>query len=490
MAETNTPAAAPGAAARAGNPLQQILQNRTLLIGVGVGLVVLIVLSVLVRSVATGGSTKKAPPKEVKLFTHLELKDSAAIVEILKEKKVKDYKLEDGGTTIVVPGAQEDELRLELATEGYPVGSGVGFEIFDKGGQLGATDFDKRIKLTRAISGELSRNISRITGVEEARVQIVMPEKQLFSSTQVETTAAVFLRLASSYNIPPESVTGIIHLVSSSVEGLNTRNVTVVDYTGRILSDQKYDEWYQASITAHEAPTDTNVPLLQKLLQKDKPKPQVSSPVKKLDKLELYQKRLSEQLQAKADEVLAEFFPPDSYFIKVVPLVMDQGELADTEIKPQLGQLNIQIMLDESNAEIKLTPVIKDSVFKGVAAATGYVRGRDQISLSYVSAHQLLRERNLISIKKPSGTNIIPKDINIPFKPWMALAAGGVIALLYLRSLWMRRRKKVSDPAILTSTQSSRGEDLQAGQMMREMAMQNPDAIAKALARWFEEDDE
>jgi hypothetical protein len=54
----------------------------------------------------------------------------------------------------------------------------------------------------------------------------------------------------------------------------------------------------------------------------------------------------------------------------------------------------------------------------------------------------------------------------------------------------LRGRKKLTEPAILTSAQSGRGEDLQAGQMMREMALQNPQAIAQALARWFEEDEE
>lgn len=59
----------------------------------------------------------------------------------------------------------------------------VGLEVFDKG-DFTSTKEDKKIRLTRAINGELSRLIKRIDGVENASVFISIPEQTMFTSMQ------------------------------------------------------------------------------------------------------------------------------------------------------------------------------------------------------------------------------------------------------------------------------------------------------------------
>jgi flagellar M-ring protein FliF len=88
----------------------------------------------------------------------------------------------------------------------------------------------------------LERTISHVEGVELAKVSLVIPEQRLFLAQQMPSTASVLLRLKPGVRLGPVQVKGIIHLVSKSVDGLQPENVTVVDTTGRILSDMLSDD--------------------------------------------------------------------------------------------------------------------------------------------------------------------------------------------------------------------------------------------------------
>jgi len=171
------------------------------------------------------------------LFSNLSQKDAGNILEKLKEKKI-EYRLENGGATILVPTDKVYELRLNFAQEGLPENSGVGYEIFDKT-NLGMTDFIQKVNYRRALEGELTRTIEQIESVEKARVHIVIPKESLFKEDQNQTTASVILKLRGSSPPSKATVQGISHLIASSVEGLQPENITIVDTRGRILSDHQ-----------------------------------------------------------------------------------------------------------------------------------------------------------------------------------------------------------------------------------------------------------
>ncbi|MGE5314479.1 MAG: flagellar basal-body MS-ring/collar protein FliF [Acidobacteriota bacterium] len=172
-------------------------------------------------------------PTYVTLFSNLNATDASKIVERLKEKKVA-YKLDDAGRTVLVPKEQLYDLRLSMAGEGLLQSSTVGYEIFDKT-NLGASDFVQKLNYRRALEGELARTILTIDEVEGARVHIVIPEKALFKEDQKDPTASVVLKLRSG-KLSPENIEGIARLVSSSVEGLNAKNVSIMDSHGNVLS--------------------------------------------------------------------------------------------------------------------------------------------------------------------------------------------------------------------------------------------------------------
>jgi flagellar M-ring protein FliF len=171
------------------------------------------------------------------LFTNLSPEDAASIIDALKAEKVA-YEIADGGRAVLVPSTRRYELRLALAARGLPEGGGVGFEIFDKQ-TLGQTDFLQRLNYQRALQGELARTISQLGGVEAARVHLAMPERSLFVSQDRRASASVVVKLASGRTLSPAQIDGIVHLVASSVEGLATEAVTVVDEGGRILSSDR-----------------------------------------------------------------------------------------------------------------------------------------------------------------------------------------------------------------------------------------------------------
>jgi flagellar M-ring protein FliF len=168
------------------------------------------------------------------LFTNLTMEDAGEIVKKLKDQKIP-YRISDDGKAILVPSEKVYDLRLSMASEGLPQGGGIGFEIFDRK-NFGMTEFVQKLNYQRALQGELSRTISQIAGVEQARIHLVIPEKSLFKDNEKPPTASVVLRMKTNRILRDNEVQGIVHLVASSVEGMDPEHVTVLDQRGKVLS--------------------------------------------------------------------------------------------------------------------------------------------------------------------------------------------------------------------------------------------------------------
>ena len=185
-----------------------------------------VVLLVIVSIVATR-------PHMGVLFSGLEPDDAGTIIAKLQEN---DIPYEVDGSAIKVPEKRVHEMRMQLASQGLPQGSSVGFEIFDKS-NLGMTEFSQRMSYQRALSGELSRTINQLEGVIASRVHIAVPEPSVFTDKDKAATASVVVKLRPGGKLGSDQVGGIVHLVSSAVEGLKPNHVTVVDTNGNLLSE-------------------------------------------------------------------------------------------------------------------------------------------------------------------------------------------------------------------------------------------------------------
>lgn len=168
------------------------------------------------------------------LYSGLADADAAAVVEALREQNIP-YRVRDTGNAIEVPRGDVAETRLLLAQAGLPFGSGVGFELFDRS-EFGITDFAQKVNFKRAIEGELARTINHMDEVRFARIQLAIPERRLFGQDQAEPTAAVFLALRPGRTLNRGQVSGIQHLVSSSVERLSPHNITITDQHANALA--------------------------------------------------------------------------------------------------------------------------------------------------------------------------------------------------------------------------------------------------------------
>lgn len=173
-------------------------------------------------------------PSYSTLYTNIHEEDAAKIVEQLNTGKIP-YKLENGGKTIQVPTESVHEIRLDMAAKGIPSSGIVGYEIFDNS-TLGMSEFIQRLNYKRALEGELARTIIQHNGIESARVHIVVPEKSVFKSEQKSPTASIVVKLKQGADLDKESITAILNFVSSSVEGLQTNRVSLMDTQGRLLS--------------------------------------------------------------------------------------------------------------------------------------------------------------------------------------------------------------------------------------------------------------
>lgn len=168
------------------------------------------------------------------LFSDLNPRDAAAIVEQLKRIKVP-YRLADAGSKILVEDDKVHETRLRLMGQGIPLSGGVGFEIFDNK-DVGMTEYTQRINYQRALQGELARTITAINEVKYARVHLVLADTGLFKREKIKPKASVSLVLKPGGSLSNEQIIGIQRLVSAAVPKLESGAVTILDQTGVTLS--------------------------------------------------------------------------------------------------------------------------------------------------------------------------------------------------------------------------------------------------------------
>lgn len=173
------------------------------------------------------------------LFSDMSTRDAASVVNELDRMKV-EYRLEEGGTKIVVPGDVVHAVRLKLMGSEMPIAGTVGFEIFNDS-DFGMTEFAQKINFQRALQGELTRTIMSLEEVKYARVHLVMPERGLFKTEGKMASASVTLFLKKGVQLNSKQITGIQRLVSSSVQELESEMVTVLDERGQILSKLPFD---------------------------------------------------------------------------------------------------------------------------------------------------------------------------------------------------------------------------------------------------------
>lgn len=168
------------------------------------------------------------------LYTALAPEDAAAVMQKVREAGI-EYRLDETGSSVLVPSASIAEARLALAGAGLPRTGRIGFEIFDRT-NVGTSDFTEQVNYRRALEGELERTVATLTEIEQARIHITFAKESVFLDSRQPAKATVVLKLKRAGTLQQPSVIAIANLIASSVDGLAPEAVAIVDSGGRLLN--------------------------------------------------------------------------------------------------------------------------------------------------------------------------------------------------------------------------------------------------------------
>ncbi len=263
----------------------KILENKPLLYGILGGVVLIIAVVVLAIAIASNSGGGKAdnvvggePLKaNVDLLTTDNLGKALEIQALLAKQGITAERSLDGTKSKLFLNktncstltkkctvTDRDNAIIAIVQSGL-VDQNVGLEIFDKG-DFTSTKEDKRIRLARAMNGELARLIKQIKPIQNATVFISIPENSSMFEDQKPRTATVQIVIPSGEKLDQLKVKAITNLIIGST-GIEAENIAITDTNGNV---------YHSVMNAEDE-------MLQKLEENDKYMQQKIS--KQLDRL-------------------------------------------------------------------------------------------------------------------------------------------------------------------------------------------------------------
>lgn len=234
---------------------KQLLQNKVFIASVIGGVVFLLVVFIICGTIAANNKSNNneidvssEPLKEdVDLLTTDNLGKALEIQALLARNNIVAARYMDGTKSVLrlkkgdcTPGmrkctTEQRERAIMVIVESGLYDQNVGLEVFDKG-DFTSTKEDKRIRLVRAMNGELARLIKRIDGIENASVFISIPEQTMFSSMQKPVTATVQLTVAIGQTLNMGTIKAVSNLLLGSVSGLTSEHISITDTNGHVYN--------------------------------------------------------------------------------------------------------------------------------------------------------------------------------------------------------------------------------------------------------------
>lgn len=191
-------------------------------------LIVLIALAAVVVTAGVVGTILLNQVHYTVLYSGLDASEAGTIKTLLDEKGVKTQVR--GTSTILVPEDQADELRINLASQGYPK-SGLNYDIFSGSSALGSTDLERRTYLQYQLQENMRATISRMEKVQDCVVIVNLASDSSFVvvDNATEASVAVMLNLKQGQTLSPVEAKSIGEFVKKCVPDLKTENISIVD---------------------------------------------------------------------------------------------------------------------------------------------------------------------------------------------------------------------------------------------------------------------
>lgn len=228
---------------------QELLKDKKVLYAI-IGVVAVIVLALVITigvSVGSSKGAKKGPvvveEKEIKevliLFSTDNMGKAIEVQALLAREGIRAYTDASGGSKINVvlknyKMSERDRAILAIVKSGL-VDEHIGLEIFDKG-DFTSTKEDKKIRLIRAVNGELSRLVRKIPPIENAQVFVSIPEQSMFQSRQKPITATVQLVIPAGERLDNLKIKAITNLLLGAVNDLKMENISITDTNGNVYN--------------------------------------------------------------------------------------------------------------------------------------------------------------------------------------------------------------------------------------------------------------
>ena len=226
--------------------IKELLKNKTILYSIIGGAIALLIIIIMVIAFAAAGRSSSAgiiDKVEKESFDIVTTENQGKAIEIqtiLARHKINAKRKADGNkTTVFLEGGkytntQRDSALLLLVKSGL-IDQNVGLEIFDKN-DFTSTREDKRIKLARAVNGELSRLIRQMPNIDNASVLVSIPENTMFKADKKPISATVMLTVASDIRLDPSVIKAIKSLLMGSVVDLSAENISITDSNGNVYN--------------------------------------------------------------------------------------------------------------------------------------------------------------------------------------------------------------------------------------------------------------
>ena len=166
--------------------------------------------------------------------------DPAAAGEVIAKLEALDVTYEVKGNAIYADKARRDSLRLELARDGLPRQSTIGYELFDNLNSFAMTSDMFDTAYWRAKEGELARTLVAMPAIRTARVHLGTQKAKGFNSSASARTGSV--TIASSGGISPAQAKAIQYMTALAVSGLKPADVAVIDTVAGVIAGPGIDD--------------------------------------------------------------------------------------------------------------------------------------------------------------------------------------------------------------------------------------------------------
>ena len=184
-------------------------------------------------------------PERTTLFSSLSESEKSRVFEALKNGGT-DVRIDPATGELTVPVDDYHNAKLNLAAQGIAVPFADGQSSIDDM-PMGTSRSIETLKIKQSMENELARSIAEIDTVSNARVHLAIPERSAFARNTQEPSASVFLELGVGRALSTQQVEAIVNLVASSVPNLAKNKVSIVDQSGRLLSNSVEDPASTAS---------------------------------------------------------------------------------------------------------------------------------------------------------------------------------------------------------------------------------------------------